>query len=128
MTSELVETAKRTGGPKTEEGKAASAMNALTHGLRSKTVLPHERDAYEAHHAALIESLEPKGYLEERLSLLLAEKEATALLLPDSKAQKLQRYEAHLERVLYRALHELEAMQEKHKGGQAPLARLEVNT
>ncbi len=41
--------------------------------------------------------------------------------------EKLQRYESHLERCLYRALHELEAQQERRKGNPAPLARLEVH-
>lgn len=48
-------------------------------------------------------------------------------MLSDAEVQKLQRYEAHLERVLYRALHELEAMRQRRKGGQAPLARVEVH-
>jgi hypothetical protein len=39
---------------------------------------------------------------------------------------KLQRYEGHLERVLYRALHELEALQARRRGTAPPLARLEV--
>lgn len=34
---------------------------------------------------------------------------------------------SYLERVLYRALHELEAMRERHNGRQAPLARVEVH-
>lgn len=65
---EKAETAKRTGGPKSEDGKAASALNAIKHGIRSKTILPSERDAYETHFQALKESLQPQGYLEERLS------------------------------------------------------------
>ena len=47
--------------------------------------------------------------------------------LPDERTlEKLQRYEAHLERQLYKAMHELEAMQERRQGHAAPLARLEV--
>ena len=41
---------------------------------------------------------------------------------------KIGRYEAHLSRELYRALHELEALQERRGGGKAPLARLDVQT
>jgi hypothetical protein len=48
-------------------------------------------------------------------------------MLSDKEAEKLQRYEGHLERVLYRALHEVEALREKRNGGQAPLARVEVH-
>jgi hypothetical protein len=65
--------------------------------------------------------------LGDRARLLLAEGEAAALLLSEVELQRLQRYEGHLERVLYRALHELEAMRERRLGRQAPLARLEVN-
>ena len=41
--------------------------------------------------------------------------------------RRLPRYEAHLSRGLYKALHELEAMQVRRSGGAAPLARLDVD-
>jgi hypothetical protein len=41
--------------------------------------------------------------------------------------EKVARYEAHLSRGLYKALHELEALQVRRAGGAAPLARLDVN-
>ena len=48
-------------------------------------------------------------------------------LLPDEMTlQKIARYEAHLSRGLYQAMHELEALQTKRTGGAAPLARLDV--
>ena len=48
-------------------------------------------------------------------------------LLPDEKTlEKIARYEAHLSRGLYQAMHELEALQTKRSGGTAPLARLDV--
>jgi hypothetical protein len=48
-------------------------------------------------------------------------------LLPDEKTlEKVARYEAHLSRGLYKALHELEALQARRLGGSAPLARLDV--
>ncbi len=48
-------------------------------------------------------------------------------LLPDEKTlEKVARYEAHLSRGLYKALHELEALQTRRLGGAAPLARLDV--
>jgi hypothetical protein len=48
-------------------------------------------------------------------------------LLPDETTlQKITRYEAHLSRQLFQALHELEALQTKRSGGAAPLARLDV--
>lgn len=48
-------------------------------------------------------------------------------LLPDGKAlEKIARYEAHLSRQMYQALHELEALQTRRAGGAAPLGRLDV--
>ena len=48
-------------------------------------------------------------------------------LLPDETTlQKIARYEAHLSRGLYQAMHELEALQTKRAGGAAPLARIDV--
>lgn len=49
-------------------------------------------------------------------------------LLPDVKIlEKVARYEAHLSRLLYKAMHELEALQTRRVGGTAPLARLDVD-
>ena len=49
-------------------------------------------------------------------------------LLPDEKTlEKVSRYDAHLSRGLYKALHELEALQTRRSGGVAPLARLDVD-
>lgn len=41
--------------------------------------------------------------------------------------EKVTRYEAHLSREFYRALHELEALQTHRRGGTTPLARLDIN-
>jgi hypothetical protein len=49
-------------------------------------------------------------------------------LLPvDKILEKVARYEARLSRGLYKALHELEALQTRRTGGAAPLARLDVD-
>ncbi len=49
-------------------------------------------------------------------------------LLPDEKTlEKISRYEAHLSRLMFKALHELEALQVRRSGGAAPLARLDVD-
>jgi hypothetical protein len=54
-------------------------------------------------------------------------REAAGRILPDEKTlEKVSRYEAHLSRQLYHALHELEALQARRFGGQSPLARLDV--
>src|SRR5918994_2796489 len=49
-------------------------------------------------------------------------------LLPDEQTlEKVARYEAHLSRLMFKALHELEAIQVRRSGGAAPLARLDVD-
>jgi hypothetical protein len=50
-------------------------------------------------------------------------------LLPDDKTlEKVARYESNLSRGLYKAPHELEALQARRRtGGVAPLARLDVD-
>jgi hypothetical protein len=56
------------------------------------------------------------------------EKMSRERLLPDEKTlEKVARYEAHLSRQLYKAMHELEALQVRRRGGAASLARLDVN-
>ena len=65
--------------------------------------------------------------LGDRARVLLTEQQNHAVMLGEKDVQKLQRYEGHLERILYRALHELEALKEKRNGGPAPLARVEIH-
>lgn len=48
-------------------------------------------------------------------------------LMPrDGELQQIVRYEAHLNRQLYHALHELEALQARRSGDRTPLARVDV--
>ncbi|MDQ3318500.1 MAG: hypothetical protein M3522_14365 [Actinomycetota bacterium] len=58
---------------------------------------------------------------------LLAERRAR-ILLEQADLEKIARYEAHLSRQMYQALHELEALQARRVGKAAPLARLDVQT
>jgi hypothetical protein len=61
----------RSRGPKTPEGKARSAQNALKHGMRAQQciVLPGERAAaFEAFEAALLADLAPQGALQTVLA------------------------------------------------------------
>jgi hypothetical protein len=83
---------------------------------------------------ALMEALYRKARYE------LAEKESKAekvqeellaarrdRILPDEgDLQKIARYEAHLSRQMYQALHELEALQKRRSGAEPPLARVDV--
>jgi hypothetical protein len=62
-------------GPKTEEGKARSAQNALKHGMRAQKylVLPDEDAAeFAALEAALVEELAPTGALQMVLARRVA--------------------------------------------------------
>ena len=49
------------------------------------------------------------------------------VLPPDSRLNTIIRYEAHLNRQLYQALHELEALQARRRGEPAPLARVQLH-
>ncbi len=57
----------------------------------------------------------------------LARMGARRMMLPAEDLDKVQRYEGHLHRQLIQTLRELEAMQERRRGGAAPLARLDVS-
>ncbi len=146
---------QRRRGPRTEEGKSHVRLNAVTHGLCAITpVIPgvEREEDWEAHRAGVVESLAPGGHLEtvlaERVAFLLwrlrrvAAYEVAELvevhkrcgngsdrvyLPPEKKVDKLVRYEAHVSRVLYQTLHELEALQARRRGERAPLARLDVH-
>lgn len=65
--------------------------------------------------------------LARRAVLLIQEAEQAAIVPPENDHARFQRYDAGLERSLFKAMHELEALQEKRRGGAAPLARVEVH-
>jgi hypothetical protein len=55
-------------------------------------------------------------------------RERLAHTLPSEEdMQKIARYEAHLSKQMYQALHELEALQTRRAGGSAPLGRIDVH-
>lgn len=65
--------------------------------------------------------------LAQRATLLINRAEQGAIVLGEAEHGKLQRYDTGLERSLFKAMHELEALQEKRAGGMAPLARVEFH-
>ncbi len=58
----------------------------------------------------------------------ILEKRRARILPSHQDIAKLTRYESHLSRELYRALHELEALQARRAGGVAPLGRVDVQS
>lgn len=65
-------------GPKTEEGKSRSSMNALKHGLRSESLavsVLESSEEWNRHRDHVLRDLSPVGYLES----LLAERIASTL-------------------------------------------------
>jgi hypothetical protein len=62
---------------------------------------------------------------EVQAQLLAARRER--ILPGEADLQKIARYEAHLSRQMYQALHELEAFQKRRVGGAAPLARVDLH-
>ena len=80
MTTEIQTEANRRNalqstGPKTGEGIEAARFNALRHGLRAlQTVVPGEREEWEAHRIGVVEDLKPEGAVELALAEQLAVK------------------------------------------------------
>ena len=138
-------------GPKTAAGRARVGLNALTHGIASaRLVVPGESATeWEGSRQAMMDALAPAGPVE----MALAERAATAVwrlrrvaayeaasiaerqhlatasarLLPHPlDIDKIIRYEAHLSRQLYQALHQLEAMRAERQGQPTPLLRVDV--
>jgi HAMP domain-containing protein len=63
----------------------------------------------------------------EKLMQKIHNKRAARTLPREGHLDKIPRYEAHLSRQMYQALHELEALQTRRMGGQAPLARIDIS-
>jgi len=139
-------------GPKTAAGKARVSGNAVAHGLTSiRPILPGECSTdWQTHRTNIIDALAPVGALETALAEHVASvlwrlrrvmmyesasiderqhlEQLSARLLPHPlDIDKIIRYEAHLRRLLYEALHELEAMQDARHGKPTPLLRVDVN-
>ena len=102
---------------------ACKALGLLASSI-TPIILPQDWDKI----TELLES--HKQDIEERLAAIATKHEQLEVYnsVPNEQAiNKLIRYEAHLERNLYKAMHELEALQDKRKGMPAPLGRLGVH-
>jgi hypothetical protein len=63
----------------------------------------------------------------QQLDRKIVAKRRQKLMLNEDQMQKLARYEAHLSREMYKALHELEAIQKRRAGEPTPLARVDIS-
>ncbi len=129
------------GGVKTDDGKAVSKYNALKHGILSKQILFEGEDENELLELEkkLRSELSPASELELlmvdkiasniwRLKRALSFEKDDVIFTSDfdgtvglkSDADRFFRYEAMLERGIYKALHELERMQAKRNGEKVP--------
>ncbi len=74
-----------------------------------------------------LETVDRLGPSEETLSDEKVERRLLECLIPTGEdLAKIMRYEAHLNRQLYQALHELEALKARRQGQAAPLARIDL--
>jgi hypothetical protein len=64
----------------------------------------------------------------EKVQRQLVEMRRQRILPFEADLEKINRYEAHLSRQMYQALHELEALQKRRGGEATPLARVDVQT
>ena len=132
--------ARKSTGPRTQEGKARVGNNAVKHGLLSHDVLVpgEDREALRELSERLREELEPVGELEDMLvdrivaahwrlrrlgrveadifiNFYRASNNLGGAFMQDSHHanafSKLSRYEVPIERSLYKALHELQRLQ-----------------
>jgi hypothetical protein len=137
-------------GPVTPEGKATSSLNASRHGLlATKVVLSNEdRDEFETFSEQCILALQPIGEIEallaDRIIMMTWRLRRTSVIekdlfkkdlleshFPTSIGERFQnrtaafsvlsRYEAGIERSLFRALHEFQRIQAFRNGIVVPL-------
>jgi hypothetical protein len=142
--------AQHSTGPRTADGKAAVARNARKHGLFAREVLAMGESAarFAEFREGLRQTLAPEGALEEALcarivgclwrlrrivrleSAVVANEDGlfeTSVLargwLRPNEADWLglySRYETRLDRMLHRALHELQRLQARRAGAHVP--------
>ena len=92
------------------------------------SVIGPEEQLFEiVHTEARYEVVRLEGAAEEVQAQIL-KKRRERVLLDQADLQRISRYEAHLSRQMYQALHELETLQTRRGGKAAPLARVDVQS
>ena len=82
----------------------------------------------ETLHTKALGALKKAEEQAQKVEKQILEKRRACILPSMGDMAKVGRYEAHISRELYRALHELEALQTRRLGGKAPLGRVDVQT
>jgi hypothetical protein len=110
------------------EGLARQAGIPPETGTVDGSVIGSEEQLFElVHTEARYEVVRLEGAAEEVRAQIL--KKRRERVLPDqADLQRISRYEAHLSRQMYQALHELEALQTRRGGNAVPLARVDVQS
>jgi hypothetical protein len=87
---------------------------------------PPLKGLLETLHTRVLGNLRKAEEQAQKIERQLLEKRRARILPSAEDMAKVSRYEAHISRELYRAMHELEAMQTRRAGRSAPLGRLDV--
>jgi hypothetical protein len=115
------------------EDYAAEEVLALLEWLAEEVNLPGEGEhppverLLERMHFLTCEELKKQEQRADEALQAIQEAREDRMLPEPEDLDKIPRYEAHLSRQMYQALHELEALQARRKGGAAPLARIDVS-
>ncbi|MCB1136410.1 MAG: hypothetical protein KDK78_09090 [Chlamydiia bacterium] len=137
--------AKKSTGPKSQEGKARSSKNATTHGILSTEVVVHGElmDDFEQFRAGLFVDLAPTGtlevllvekianyawrlrraiqaeagFMERGMSSEFSRKSLDSFFsgMDGSKMANISRYESMLSKHFYKAIHQLRELQRQRK-------------
>ena len=94
---------------------------------RDGSIVSPQEQLMEKLHAQTRYDLAHKEQKAEEVQAQLLAARRECILPGEDDLQKIARYEAHLSRQMYQALHELEALQKRRVGAAAPLARVDVH-
>jgi hypothetical protein len=94
---------------------------------RDGSIVSPQEQLMEKLHAHMRYDLTHKEQKAEEVQAQLLAARRERILPGEADLQKIARYEAHLSRQMYQALHELEALQKRRVGGAAPLARVDLH-
>ena len=124
--------AQRSTGPRTPQGKAAVAQNAIRHGLTARhlVIRPDEQEEFTTLQNSLLAELDPQGAVEtvtfhelvhaawslhrfRRIEAQISDGGPADFLDAQTIAilDRLTRYQARSQRAYYKSLHELRALQ-----------------